>query len=425
MVLGFIVLHAPLTVWLGTIWPQYSLVIKAWKEVLIAIAAIIVIWQLWRGGQWRSFTSQPVVWLAFVYAVVHIFMLGIYAQPINSAVAGLMIDLRYVVYFVVVLGFLALYPYYKQIFLRIGIVGACIVVGFAVLQVFMPKHALEALGYGSNTIEPYITVDKNPDFVRHNSTLRGPNPLGAYASIVLAGVVAYWLVGAKKLQGWKKYLSYILFVAASVALWISYSRSAAIAAVVAVLLVVAIKHGFKVKRRTGVLAVLGLVIVAATLYLVRDTVFMHNVILHDNPATGAETTSNIAHLDSFIHGLERMVVQPLGAGVGSTGSASLLGSNGLIIENQYLMIAHEVGWIGLILFLALYFLILQQLLIRRNDWLAATLFASGIGLAIIGLLLPVWVDDTVSIVWWGMAAVALTGGQYGQSTANKKAKRTT
>jgi hypothetical protein len=44
---------------------------------------------------------------------------------------------------------------------------------------------------------------------------------------------------------------------------------------------------------------------------------------------------------------------------------------------------------------------------RRTDWLALGLFSSGIGLALIGLLLPVWVDDTVSIVWWGLAAVAI------------------
>jgi hypothetical protein len=28
------------------------------------------------------------------------------------------------------------------------------------------------------------------------------------------------------------------------------------------------------------------------------------------------------------------------------------------------------------------------------------------------LLQPVWVDDIVSIVWWGLAAIALAGGKY-------------
>ena len=111
-----------------------------------------------------------------------------------------------------------------------------------------------------------------------------------------------------------------------------------------------------------------------------------------------------------------MVRQPFGAGIGSTGSASLGTDQPLIIENQYLFIAHETGWIGLTVFIGLFGLILRRLWQRRRDWLALGVFASGIGLAVIGLLLPVWVDDTVSIVWWGLAAVALAGGVYGKRT---------
>ncbi len=426
-VLGFIVLHAPLTVWLGTIFPEQNLFIKAWKEVLIALATVPVIIQLWRSKKWRSFVGQPVVMLALVYIVLHIFMLGIYPQPLNNTVAGLMIDLRYVAYFLVVLGFLTLYPAYKKPMLRIGVAGAFIVVVFAVMQVFMPKYALEAIGYGDNTIQPYLTVDKNPDFIRHNSTLRGPNPLGAYAGMVLAGVAAYWLATRKKLDSWKKYLPLlVLGLSACVALWISYSRSAAIAAFVAILLVLAAKYGFRVSRRTWYIAAAVVVMAFGALYLARDTAFVHNVILHDNPTTGAEVTSNAAHAESFAFGMGRMLAQPLGAGIGSTGSASIIDSaEGLIIENQYLMIAHEVGWLGIIIFLMLFGALLRQLWIRRGDWLAAALFASGVGLAVIGILLPVWADDTVSLVWWGMAAVALIGGNHGQNTANKKAKRTT
>lgn len=410
VVLGFIVLHAPLTVWLGTVVPDYSLAIKAWKEVLIALASLLVALGLWRSGKWRAFIKQPLVMLSLGYAALHVFMLGIYPQPFDNTIAGLLINLRYVAYFTVVLGFLTLYPKYKGAFIRISIAGAVIVVGFAVLQMFMPKYALEAIGYGDSTIQPYLTVDKNPDFVRHNSTLRGPNPLGAYAGMVIAGVLAYWLAARKKLIGWKSYLPLIvLFVAASVALWTSYSRSAAIGALVAAILVFAAKYGFTMSRRTWHIAAAVVVMAFGALYLARDTAFMHNVILHDNPTTGAEVTSNAAHVDSFVEGMERMAVQPLGAGIGSTGSASIINnSEGLIIENQYFMIAHEVGWLGIILFLMLFGALLRQLWIRRSDWLAAALFSSGVGLAVIGVLLPVWADDTVSLVWWGMAAVALT-----------------
>ena len=102
-----------------------------------------------------------------------------------------------------------------------------------------------------------------------------------------------------------------------------------------------------------------------------------------------------------------MATQPFGAGIGSSGSASLLGDDPLILENQYFFIAHETGWLGLMIFLLIFIGILTRLWTRRADWLALALLSSGIGLAIIGLLLPVWVDDTVSLVWWGLAGLAI------------------
>jgi hypothetical protein len=79
----------------------------------------------------------------------------------------------------------------------------------------------------------------------------------------------------------------------------------------------------------------------------------------------------------------------------------------VIIENQYLFIAHEAGWLGLLLFMAIFGLVMVRLWHVRADWLVLGIFASGIGLALIGLLLPVWVDDTVAIIWWALAATAI------------------
>ena len=76
-----------------------------------------------------------------------------------------------------------------------------------------------------------------------------------------------------------------------------------------------------------------------------------------------------------------------------------------------MFIAHETGWVGLTIFVMILVGVLSRLWRRREDWLALGVFASGIALAVIGLLLPVWVDDTVSIVWWGLAAIVI-GGKY-------------
>jgi hypothetical protein len=68
-----------------------------------------------------------------------------------------------------------------------------------------------------------------------------------------------------------------------------------------------------------------------------------------------------------------------------------------------------VGWLGLILFVFIFITVLIRLWKKRADWLCLGLLASGIGLAFIGLLQPVWVDDAVSLVWWGLVAIALAG----------------
>jgi hypothetical protein len=126
------------------------------------------------------------------------------------------------------------------------------------------------------------------------------------------------------------------------------------------------------------------------------------------------------------NGLNKFINQPLGAGVGSTGSASLYSDSPIVIENQYFFIAHEAGWLGLGLFIYIFGLILIYLWNKRKNWLVLGVFASGIGLAIIGVLLPVLVDDTVSIVWWGMAAVALSSqglGNWKRVEVSRRSKK--
>jgi len=84
------------------------------------------------------------------------------------------------------------------------------------------------LGYGENTIQPYLTVDQNQDFIRINSTLRGPNPLGAYAVIVLSILFSALLKKKTKINKSVKQfvILSLLIIGSLVALWFSYSRSA-------------------------------------------------------------------------------------------------------------------------------------------------------------------------------------------------------
>ncbi len=407
IVFGGVVLHAPLSVGLGVLWPDFDLLIKAWKEIILFIATLFALILIHQKRQWRLL-KNPLFLLIGAYILLHVIMVPFMWQGLMPTIAGLMIDLRYVLMFALVYLAVKLYPNARPTFMKVGVAGALLVVIFALLQVFvLPHDVLKHIGYSTETISAYLTVDKNYEFIRINSTLRGPNPLGAYMAIVFALLAAAFVKKRIKREKWPLALVAILAGGGIVALWASYSRSALVSAILAVLIVLAATVGRRLSRKAWVIGSVITLAILGGLFAVRDSYFISNVVLHENPIGGSAVTSNEDHVESLVEGSDRLIQQPFGAGVGSTGSASLLGEKSFIVENQYLFIAHEVGWLGLILFLSIFALILGRLWHRRGDWLALGVFASGIGLAAIGLLLPVWVDDTVAIVWWGLAGIAL------------------
>lgn len=408
IIFGGIVLHAPLTVALGTLWPNYDLLIKSWKEILMLVAGLLALYLMYKTQKMKKIMSDPIIIAIAIYALLHLLLLFFMNQGLSASVAGLAIDLRFVLFFALIYIAITLYPGYRKMFIKIGIGGALVVVCFALLQAFvLPHNILKYLGYNVNTISPYLTIDKNQAFVRINSTLRGPNPLGAYAGIILT-LLTTWTVKKKvDKKMWPQAIFVILMVGAIVSLWASYSRSAEIGTAIAIIIILAVTVWQKLTPKMwGIIGVLFVVAVGG-LYMIRDTPFISNVVLHENPNGGSSVNSNEGHISSINNSFPEVLQQPLGAGIGSTGSASLLGKNAQIIENQYLFVAHEAGWLGLLLFVSIFVMVMARLWNLRKDWLALGVFASGVGLAIVGLFLPVWTDDTVSIIWWGLAAIAL------------------
>jgi len=417
VVFGGIVIHAPFSVGFGTLFPDYSLLIKSWKEILLVVGLVMACVIVTRRRLWREFLNDWPFRAIMALAALHLLLVAALYQGPASSAAGLSIDLRYLLFFCLVYVAVKIAPQYRRRFVQVGVIGACIVVGFAMAQVFLPRDILTHIGYGDNTIQPYLTVDKNPAFVRENSTLRGPNPLGAYAGIVLAGLAAFWVRKKNWLNSSKRKLGYaVLTACAYTALWVSYSRSALVAGIVGVLLVLAVAFARKLSRGAWIAVVVVAMALAGGLVAMKSSDFISNVILHENPDGGSSISSNDDHVESLATGWIRLTQQPWGGGVGSTGSASLFSDSPNIVENQYLFVAHEAGWLGLVLFLAIFGCVLVRLWQKRQDWLALGMFSGGVAMALIGLLLPVWADDTVSIVWWGMAAVAL-GGDYARHKA--------
>jgi hypothetical protein len=412
VIAGGIVIHAPLTVWLGTIWPAYDDVIKAWKELLMGVALLMLLIVAARRKMIESFLDDRLIQLSLVFAGLHLVMMAVFHNGLQASGSGILIDLRFILYFVLVYCTIELLPEYRRAFIVVITSGAVVILGFALLQLFvLPRDVLAHIGYSKATIAPYLTVDQNPDYIRINSTLRGPNPLGAYCVIIMSSILAYAVTYGRKLGRRKLYGLGLAAMITGIVLGASYSRSSLIGLVVAVVVVIGAVVSVKARKQLGIVALIVAIGVAAVLVLGRTNPVISNVIWHDNPTGGSSVDSNQGHAESLADGANRMLRQPLGAGVGSTGSASLEGNNPLIIENQYLFVAHEVGWLGMAVFIWLFIETMRRLWSRRASALALGVFASGCGLAAIGLLLPVWTDDTVSTIWWGLAAV-VAGGAY-------------
>ncbi len=406
-----VVFHAPLSVGIGSLFPGAELGVKAWKEVLLLFSFVLVVVEVTRRHQWQTLWNDWVIRLIAAYCALHFVSLPFMWHGLDPTTAALMIDLRFVVFLGVVYVACKLHPSWR----RPLIIGSSIAAGvsllFALLQVtVLPHDILSSIGYSKETIAPYTTVDQNHDYIRINGTLRGPNPLGVYAVMILVASIVVLLKKRAGLQSIHRFLPWgvgLLGVSSTVALWFSYSRSALLGALFALVVTFVCLYGRRISRMVWISLGIGALVMIGGLYTARDVPFVSQVILHEDPNEGGNVNSNDGHWASLVDGTSRMIRQPFGAGVASTGSPSLMTDQGLIIENYYLYVAHEVGWLGLILFIGLCGGVLYQLWVRRTDWLACSLFAGGIGLVVASLFLPVWADDTVSLVWWGLAGVAL------------------
>lgn len=414
LILGLIVLHAPLSVAISSALPDLELLAKAWKEVLLLLLGIVAAGLLSLKGLWSRFLGDRIVQLSLAYIGLHIILGLIIPLGGLQIIAGLMIDLRFVVFLLLCYVGALVVPGILKSASLVTATGAVVVIGFGLLQItVLPDDVLRFMGYSNETIRPFTTIDRNPDFVRIHSTLRGPNPLGALALVYLALALAYlrqiWHTRAGVVKRW--WTVWAAVIGSIAVLFATYSRSAYGAAFIAATCLGA--SIWKPSRKALVLGLVSVSLVAGSLMVLQSTDWYSNVILHEDPESTVLNKSNEDHVESLKDGLALIAVQPFGAGVGSTGSASLYDNspaNDRIIENYYLFVAHESGWLGLGLLVALFVLIMHRLWLKRKHWLGLGLFASGIGLAAIGLLLPVWADDTVSLIWWGLAGIVIGSG---------------
>jgi hypothetical protein len=108
-------------------------------------------------------------------------------------------------------------------------------------------------------------------------------------------------------------------------------------------------------------------------------------------------------------GAKSIVHEPFGRGPGTAGPASVRNNHPpRISENYFLQIGQEVGVIGLLLFLAINIEVGLLLYQNKQSMLMRVLLASLIGLTLVNMLSHAWADDTLGLLWWATAGLALS-----------------
>jgi hypothetical protein len=398
--------HAFLTVWLSSIAGYYT-ALRLWKEVLlvglVAVAAYILI----RDSRLRKeFLSSRLNQLILAYGVLTVAW-GLVAFELHKVTFkalgfGLVVNLRFLAFFVVVWVFAKKAPKAFTEWPKWLIWSLLVVLAFGLLQYFvLPNDFLRHFGYGEQTIFPYEDINHNVNHLRVFSTLRGANPLGAYLLLTLSLLALLW---RKQLKSWRG----IVLACGVIVLFLTFSRSAWIGTILSsVILVWGSVQSESIKRWALYAAAGGLIILGALGFTLRHNTTLQDLAFHTNDKSTIKVSSNDGHASALHSGLNDIVHQPLGEGVGSAGPASVYAHKTRIAENYFIQVGQETGWLGLILFLAINVYLAIGLWARRQDPLALGLFAALIGLSFVNLLSHAWTDDTLAYLFWGLAGIAL------------------
>ncbi len=431
LIIALMPFHATLTIGLSAIFGHYT-VFRLWKECLLIATVIVgVIWVIRDRSRLAFFLkhplTRPILLLISIYILLHIVtgLTALFRDDVTTKALGygLISNLRYLVFFVVCL---LVGSYHKEWvakhWQKLLLMPAGLVVAFGLLQAsVLPIDALKHIGYGPDTIAPYITVDEKLDYARVQSTLRGPNPLGAYLVLIITVLVAILLYTRKHT---KRLAVGVMLVGTVFVLYATYSRSAYIGAVLAVaVLVWCLATSWKIKKLLliGTLAVV--LLGAGTVFVLRDNDHLQNVLFHTDEHSQSMASSNESRAGVMLDGVEDVAEQPYGRGPGTAGPASVHNHDGTnrISENYFIQVAQEVGVIGIGLFLAICIFVGRALwLVRKWSVLPIILLASLVGLSLVNFISHAWADDTIAYVWWGIAG--LTIGASIMSATTKQAR---
>ncbi len=385
--------HAFLSVWAGHLFGHMEL-FQSWKELLIGLMGLVAIVYFYQNPKKFKDHFGPLWILIAAYAAVSLLVTAAFANGSRSAILrGAKTDLVFLLAFV--LASLVTGKYFKRLGQKVLLASTAAVSLFAIAEnFFLPANFLVRFGYGPSTVPPSLPYG---NLHRFPSTLGGPNQLGAFLILPIA-------LTMKLAYRQKKIWQFALLGAELLALFFTDSRSAWIGAATAIIIVLLIEVPRRYRVKIGV-AILAVLLVGAWQISRSGS----SLLIRSQGAKGGPDSQ---HLRAVIEGTKKVIKHPLGLGLGAAGPASFSSAHPIITENYYLQLALEVGMLGLILFLAINYVLGKQLLAWKDKpGLAGPLLAALIGVSIVNLFLHGWADSSTALTYWTLAGLTVGGAE--------------
>ena len=379
---------------------------KAWKEVLIILMLVVAFNYLSRHRDvLKKLAERRINQVIVVYGLLHLIVALFTDQTLKAFMHGMVINLRFLAIFLLAQVIVEIYKSdtVKRLTIKTLLVVSTIISALVILQILLPKEFLQHFGYGEDTIPTYFTIDRNLEYIRYASTTRGPNVLGAYLILPVTTLTAFFFVK----RNWRKIAQTVLML---FALLMTFSRSAWLGLLASVGIYKIYFSPKKIRDTVRKLLPVLLIFVAIFIAVFSTTDFIQHTVFHQDPDDLSDViNSTDEHWEATKAGVEDVISNPLGSGVGTAGPASRSNDKpARISENYFVQVGQEVGVVGLALFIWINVLLAQALLHKRDEEIMKpVLFSALIGLTVVSMLLHGWADEEVAITYWGIAGLYL------------------
>ncbi len=384
--------------------PTQQTIFASWKEIILAVLIIKVIWQAVSKTKKFPFKILLVDKLIFALFVLAALSIPFLTKDLSIAFWGLRYDFElFLIYFVV-----RSFEWKKieiQKSVAIILIAGLVVALFAILQVtVLPKDFLTQFGYSTEvTWQPGQSLPAfqqigGTEVVRAQSFLAGPNQLGSYLLILLP--LALLMIFYQKAKKAKLIFS-IYFIIFLLALFFTYSRSAWLGFLAAVLVLIFIL----INRKFRLYFLGGLILIGLAVYLISKNLLSFRII----DVFVQHQGSTPERIETLKKTFGIILKNPFGLGVGKAGLVSFTSQKAdtLIPESWYLQVALEFGILGFLIYVGIvveFFRNLWRKFTQAKDQFYKILsfgtFLAFTGFAVYSLFLHTWSDISTTLTFW-------------------------